>query len=151
MIGGAVGVAIQLVPYGWQHSNPRVVSDAPWQDEAVAARARVACYDCHSNETRWPAHSYVAPMSWLVRRDVDAGRDELNFSEWEPDREDGEDAAEAIAAGSMPPRRYLLVHPDAALSPDERRSLITALLAMDEAAGEEDDGEDRSGSNRGPG
>ncbi len=37
-----------------------------------------ACWDCHSNETRWPWYSSVAPVSWLVQRDVDEGRDELN-------------------------------------------------------------------------
>src|SRR5687768_12212621 len=149
MVVAAAGLLIQLVPYGWKHSNPPVVSEAPWPDDPAATQARVACYDCHSNETRWPPHAYVAPMSWLVRRDVDAGRDELNFSEWRPEREDGEDAAEAIADGAMPPRRYTLVHPDAALSASEKRALIEALLALDAAAGERDAG--RSGSNRGPG
>jgi Haem-binding domain len=42
-----------------------------------------ACYDCHSNQTRWPLYSRVAPMSWLVTRDVQRGRDKLNFSTWE--------------------------------------------------------------------
>src|SRR5687768_1756649 len=77
-----VFVAMQLVPYGWKHSNPPVVADAPWPSAEAEAIARTSCYDCHSNETEWPAYSYVAPMSWVVRKDVEAGRRTLNFSEW---------------------------------------------------------------------
>ena len=81
------------------------------------ALARAACYDCHSNETEWPVYSYVAPMSWLVRRDVETGRDELNLSELDQDGgHELDDAAETIEEGSMPPRQYVLLHPDARLS-----------------------------------
>ena len=87
----AVFALIQLVPYGWTHSNPPVVQDAPWPDAESEAIARESCYSCHSNETDWPAYSYVAPMSWLVRADVDKARDEFNFSDWD---ESGDDADE---------------------------------------------------------
>jgi hypothetical protein len=73
----------------------------------------------------------VAPFSWLVTRDVEQGRDELNFSTWDEDDGDADNAAEAVADGSMPPRRYVLVHPDAALSEEERQVLVAALEAMD--------------------
>jgi hypothetical protein len=73
----------------------------------------------------------VAPFSWLVARDVAQGRDELNFSTWDEDDGEADDAAEAIAEGSMPPRRYVLAHPDAALSEAERQVLVEALEAMD--------------------
>ena len=130
---GALGlfVVLQLVPYGWTHSNPPVLADAPWPSASAESIARDACYDCHSNETDWPLYSYVAPVSWLVRRDVEAGRDELNFSEWD-DHSDAHDAAEEIERGSMPPRQYELIHPDARLSDDERAELVAALEAMDD-------------------
>ena len=78
-----------------------------------------------------PPQSYVAPFSWLVTRDVGQGRGELNFSTWDEDDGGADDAAEAVADGSMPPRRYVLVHPDAALSAGERQALVAALEAMD--------------------
>jgi hypothetical protein len=62
---------------------------------------------------------------------VDQGRDELNFSTWDEDDGEADDAAEAVADGSMPPRRYVLVDPDAALSEEERQVLVAALEAMD--------------------
>jgi hypothetical protein len=87
--------------------------------------------DCHSNQTRWPPQRHVAPFSWLLTRDVEQGRDELNFSTWDSDDGEADDAADAAADQSMPPRRYVLVHPDAALGEAERQVLVDALEAMD--------------------
>jgi hypothetical protein len=119
---------MQLVPYGWRHSNPPVVDAAPWPDAASERIARTSCYSCHSNETDWPWYSYVAPMSWLVRMDVDRGRDEFNFSDW--DEGDADDAVEMIEEGSMPLSRYTMIHRDARLTDAERDTLVAALLAM---------------------
>jgi len=99
-----------------------------------------ACYDCHSNRTRRPLYSRVAPFSWLVARDVEQGREKLNFSTWEGSGGDARDAAETIVDGSMPPRRYLLLHSDADLTEAERRLLVEALEGMG--------GGDRSGPGR---
>jgi hypothetical protein len=134
-VGGAllvVVVAMQLIPYGWTHSNPPVLADAPWPSAEAEAVARQSCYSCHSNETEWPAYSYVAPMSWLVRRDVDRGRAELNFSEWGVDEDAADDAADEIEDRSMPPRQYTLVHPDAALSDEDAALLLGALEQMEQ-------------------
>lgn len=130
VLGGlAVLLAMQLVPYGWGKPNPPVVAEPAWPSARAEELARAACYDCHSNETDWPVYSYVAPMSWLVRRDVESGRDELNFSEWDGD---GDDAAEAVAEGSMPPAQYTLLHPAARLDDAERQELVAALDAVDD-------------------
>lgn len=133
-LGGlAIFLALQLVPYGWRHPNPPVTDPTTWPSAQAEALARGACYDCHSNETRWPAYSYVAPMSWLVRRDVEAGRDELNFSTWSDASGELDDAIETIEEGSMPPRQYELLHPDARLSEAEKAALIAALAQLEEA------------------
>jgi len=144
----AVAVLVQLVPYGRDHTNPPVTRDAPWPGGPARELATAACYDCHSNQTRWPPQSHVAPFSWLLTRDVEQGRDELNFSTWDSDDGGADDAADAVAEASMPPRRYVLVHPDAALSEAERQVLVDALEAMDRARGGRDDG-DRSGQGGG--
>ena len=82
---GLFGVllAIQLVPYGRGHRNPALRSEPPWDSPATRELARQACFDCHSNETQWPAYASIAPASWLVQHDVDEGRAALNFSEWQ--------------------------------------------------------------------
>lgn len=138
----ALLVAIQLVPYGRTHTNPRVTDEAPWPSDEARDLAVAACYDCHSNETEWPLYASVAPMSWLIQRDVDDGREALNFSTWGDSESDADDAADALEEGSMPPAQYLPLHPDARLSGEEKAVLLAALEAID-------DGEDRSGSGRG--
>jgi hypothetical protein len=117
-----------------------VIRDAPWPSAASAEIARTSCYACHSNETDWPIYSYVAPMSWLVRSDVERGRDELNFSDWDPG--DADDAMEAIEEASMPPDTYTLIHRDARLSGPDRITLLDALAAMSDGDDRDDDDRD---------
>ena len=127
-LGGLVlGAGIQLVPYGWRHPNPPVTQDAPWPDADSERIARASCYDCHSNETDWPGYAYVAPMSWLVRSDVESGRDELNFSEWDRDDGDADKAIEEVLDGWMPPDRYTMLHRDARLTDAEAGRLVAGL------------------------
>jgi hypothetical protein len=133
--GGLIVVfgLMQLVPYGWEKSNPPVTAPAPWPNAEAESIARVSCYACHSNETEWPAYSYVAPMSWLVRNDVDGGRDEMNFSEWgEKSADAAEDAREEITEGRMPLPNYRRIHRDAELTNEEAAVLIDALEQMHE-------------------
>jgi hypothetical protein len=127
----AVFVVMQLVPYGWRHSNPPVTQDAPWPSEEARALAVTACYDCHSNETKWRWYSYVAPASWLVRSDVDKGRDKLNFSEWDRRQRRIGKADNTVEKGQMPPGKYTIIHPDAKLSATEKQTLIDALEKLD--------------------
>jgi hypothetical protein len=125
-----VFVAIQLVPYGWWHENPPVVHDTPWPTAQAARVARVSCYDCHSNESEWPVYSYVAPMSWLVRNDVEEGRSELNFSEWPLDDKQLDDTLDVIEDRKMPPDQYTLIHRNARLTDAEARVLADAIRSL---------------------
>lgn len=132
LVGLAVLLVIQLLPFGRPGPNPPATEEAPWPSERAAAIAERSCAACHSNTTDWPWYAQVAPASWLVARDVREGRDELNFSTWDRDRGEADDAVETIVEGTMPPRRYLLMHPGARLSAEEQRVLIEALRAMDD-------------------
>jgi hypothetical protein len=122
---------IQLVPYGRDHTNPPLVRELAWDSVQTEQLARRACYDCHSNETAWPWYSNVAPVSWLLQRHVVEGRAELNFSEWGAGREgeEAEELAEVVLEGGMPPRSYLLLHPEAILSRAEKEALAQGLAA----------------------
>jgi hypothetical protein len=63
-------------------TNPsEVLSEANMTPE-VKNLLSVACYDCHSNNTRYPWYSNIAPVSWWLQNHVREGREELNFSEW---------------------------------------------------------------------
>jgi hypothetical protein len=146
-------IAIQFIPVN--RTNPPVVQEPNWNSPQTRALAERACFDCHSNETRWPWYSKVAPVSWMVAHDVEEGRAALNLSEWgsrpageqgEGGGEEGEGAeygeaegskggegievdeiAEVIAEGEMPLWYYLVMHPEARLSQAETKALITGL------------------------
>jgi hypothetical protein len=120
-----LGIVIQFVPV--DRSNPPVVADlsAP---PAVKQVLRASCYDCHSNETRWPWYSRVAPMSWLVAHDVEEARGHFNFSDWgtyEPKKQERVAAKmwEEVNGGDMPLPMYLIAHADARLTDDDRALL----------------------------
>jgi hypothetical protein len=126
----ALFLLIQAVPYGRSHSNPPVTMEPKWDSPTTRALAQRACFDCHSNLTKWRWYSNIAPVSWLVQRDVEGGRSAFNFSEWgRPQDVSAGDLADAIRGGSMPPWFYTLVHPKAGLSSAEKDALIRGLNA----------------------
>lgn len=125
-IFAALFVAVQFVPV--DRSNPPVQAD-------VAAPARVkeilrrSCYDCHSNETRWPWYSRIAPVSWWVANHVEEGRADLNFSHWplfdmEARGHFLRDIEKQLVDGSMPPGGYVLGHREARLGDGDREILL---------------------------
>lgn len=120
---------IQLVPYGRNHQNPPVVLEAKWNNPQAREVAKRACFDCHSNESVWPWYSNVAPVSWLIQHDVEEGRSKLNFSNLRNARKLSE-AAENVQKGSMPDPKYLLIHPDARLTAEEKKLLIDSFNQM---------------------
>lgn len=93
----------------------------------IRGMLRRACYDCHSNETRWPWYSRTAPGSWIVGRDVEHARHAFNFSDWSGGVAKRQvsgggillAACAAVENGYMPPSQYRMLHRDAALSPAE--------------------------------
>jgi hypothetical protein len=121
-------VLIQFVPYGRDHANPPVSAEPDWDSPETRALADGACFDCHSNETEWPWYTNIAPVSWLVQRDVEEGREALNFSEWDRAQEELE-VAEAISEGAMPPWYFAALHSDARLSSQQEQRLIAGLRA----------------------
>jgi len=126
----ALFLLIQLIPFGHDYTNPPVVAEPAWDTPQTRTLFMRACGDCHSNETKWPWYSRVAPVSWLVAYDVDEGRESLNVSNWgHQKRNKGYDAAEEVEEGDMPPAIYLPAHPEARLSADEKQTLIAGLKA----------------------
>lgn len=124
---GSTGFMLIARSAGIRHTNPRSKNNIPAPPK-IESLLRRACYDCHSNETRWPWYTYIAPVSWLIERDVELGRKELNFSEWESyypatrmrklqwiDR--------ALREEAMPPWTYRVLHPGAALTQEDLMAL----------------------------
>ena len=94
----------------------------------VAAILDRSCIDCHSNKTRWPWYSNVAPVSWFVINHVIEGRQNLNFSEWGRYTQSDVDGllkqmCREVKAGAMPLSSYTPLHPGSSLSPDDVKTL----------------------------
>lgn len=123
-------ILIQLIPYGRSHTNPPVTGEPKWDLPETRSLFMKACGDCHSNETKWPWYSSIAPASWLVQSDVDEARENLNVSEWgRKDKNRGVNAADEVKEGAMPPFFYLPAHPEARLTDAEKEKLIKGLIA----------------------
>jgi hypothetical protein len=116
--------AMQLVPV--PHENPPVRTMVQWDSPQTEALWNRACADCHSNETKWPWYSYVAPASWLTVSHIQSGRRKFNISEPLTGRE-ADDAGEQIRDGNMPLPDYQILHPEARLTDSERDQLDEGL------------------------
>lgn len=124
-------LAIQIVPYGRNHTRPRDGVAARFDAAHTEELARKACFDCHSNQTKWPWYSSIAPVSWRIQNHVDEGREALNFSALDTSSEEGAEAAgeagETVRKGEMPPADYLLMHPEARLTAAQKSELARGL------------------------
>jgi len=111
----------------------------------VRATIERSCRDCHSEATRYPWYSYIAPVSWLIKHDVERGGEHLNFSKWNEysviRRERClSEIANQVQDGGMPMSIYTFMHRDAKLSKadvdaifawtqEERARLITESVS----------------------
>lgn len=89
-----------------------------------------SCRDCHSNDTRWPWYSRVAPVSWLVIDDVNHGRGHFNYSDWAQYKGDKvpqllRDICDQTRKGEMPLGIYIWMHPDARLTDHDVSTICT--------------------------
>jgi mono/diheme cytochrome c family protein len=125
----SIFAAMQLIPYGRTHANPAIRQEPVWDSPRTRALAVRACFDCHSNETRWPRYANVAPFSWVVQRDVEMARDVVNFSEWERTYDLAPYSGLSVTTGNMPPAKYRLAHPEADLTQQETLELARGLDA----------------------
>ena len=139
VFASAIGLA-QYHPLGNPRSVPRQARAELLTGVHLSADARRVliekCSNCHSNATSWPVYSNVAPLSWIIERDVLEGREHLNLSNWQslpPDRQEtlAEEIVREIKRKAMPPMQYRLVHWNSRLHTADEAAL--AALAPDQA------------------
>jgi heme-binding protein len=126
-----VGGGIQFVRPA-RTNPPTDASRTLFTTAAVPAAAadvlRRACRDCHSNDTRWPWYSNVAPVSWWVIDHVNHGRSHFNYSDWARyNRSDAsrlmKNSCDFARKGSMPLPPYAWMHSETRLSPPDVEAL----------------------------
>ena len=111
---------MQFIPLN--RINPPVVSDVQ-TPYAIKTSIKKACYDCHSNETRWTGIAYIAPISWLVSSTVSSGRNVVNFSIWNNEKRELKqaDIIRVIAEGPLHQRFYYICNPEKQLDTRETK------------------------------
>ncbi len=107
--------------------NQSIALHAPQDIQTILKKS---CYDCHSNETKWPWYSNIAPISWSVISHVNNGRKALNFSNWTkiPNEIKTKRLKRAIKTtknGMMPLSTYLWIHKNAILTKEEKKQIET--------------------------
>lgn len=110
--------------YGPDHISQAMT--VPAEVEQILSRS---CYDCHSNNTRYPWYSQVQPLGWWLQHHVDEGKEELNFSAFKTYTEKRKakklhEIAEEVEEHEMPLESYTLIHTDAKLSDADRDILL---------------------------
>lgn len=95
-----------------------------------------ACYDCHSNSTRYPWYANIQPLGWWLHHHVNEGKESLNLSEWTTYKAEDmphilEELHEEVEEGHMPLPSYLRVHRDAVLSAAEKDTLLHWSKALE--------------------
>ena len=120
-------IVAQFVPVS--RTNPASTREVKWDTPATRALAQRACFDCHSNETKWAWYDYAAPVSWYVANHINDGRRTLNFSQWDQPNSDFEEVNRQVKNGEMPLWDYVLLHPSAKLTADEQTALLNGLQA----------------------
>lgn len=104
--------------------------------EDVQSTLMRSCGDCHSNQTRWPWYSHVAPLSWVITDDVNEGRRHMNFEDWEAQQDPNhaderfEAICKEIQQNGMPPFSYRLAHEELRLKAKEIASICAWTQAF---------------------
>ncbi|ULT42958.1 heme-binding domain-containing protein [Niabella defluvii] len=104
----------------------------------VKAILTQSCYDCHSNNTRYPWYSRIQPGAWYMARHIKKGKEELNFStfgEYSARKQRNKFRAMAgqVKDGEMPLSSYTLIHRNAVLSQDDKQVLINWFGTMEDS------------------
>jgi len=126
-------IAIQFIPSGIPENkteDEKSIVNSSLVTGPALEQLRKSCFDCHSNQVRFPWYSKLAPSSWFLADHINEGKSHLNFSEWEDysNREKIgllEEIKDEVESGNMPLKSYLLIHRNARLNAEEISALLT--------------------------
>ncbi len=97
--------------------------------DTAQAILKNACYDCHSNNTNYPFYAYIQPIGWLLNSHIQAGKKQLNFSEFGALTKRRQESklksiASQIKNEVMPLPSYTMLHKNAVLSKADKDLII---------------------------
>lgn len=99
----------------------------PIPDDVKAILGK-ACFDCHSNNSRYPWYANLQPVHWWMEKHIKEGKRSVNYDEYtnRPLRYQYhklEETIEMVKEGKMPLNSYTWTHKDARLSDTEKAKI----------------------------
>jgi len=97
--------------------------------DTVLALMKIACYDCHSDSTRYPWYNHITPVNWWLKDHIDEGKRHINYSHYVEGSykrkiKHLDETAEQVEKHEMPIGSYLWIHTDARLTDAQRKLII---------------------------
>ena len=131
-------VGIQFIPTESNQTDIVPVTDFMLVNNVpnnIKNKLQVSCYDCHSNNTKYPWYNKIQPVAWFLEEHIKDGKKELNFSEWESlsNRRKASklrSIIKQIESGEMPLNSYTLIHKDAKFSKEETNEIINFITQL---------------------
>ncbi|MDD7913318.1 heme-binding domain-containing protein [Polaribacter ponticola] len=131
-------VGVQFIPTERNQTNIVPVTDFMLVNNVpnnIKNKLQVSCYDCHSNNTKYPWYNKIQPVAWFLEEHIKDGKKELNFSEWESlsNRRKASklrSIIKQIESGEMPLNSYTLIHKDAKFSKKETNEIINFITQL---------------------
>ena len=101
----------------------------------VLSILNTSCFDCHSNNSNYPWYTYVQPVGWLINKDIQKGKSQLNLSEfggYSQRRQNSKliSIQNRIKDGTMPMHSYIRMHRNATLSENEKKLLLDWISSI---------------------
>jgi hypothetical protein len=127
IIIGLIAVIIIVQFFGPEKTNPPVEADLI-AEMNVKSILKNSCYDCHSNETKYPWYSSIVPVSYFLMSHINEAREHLNFSDWEnfdslKKEKKLKEIWEEVEENHMPLSSYLRLHPEAELNKIQKETI----------------------------
>jgi hypothetical protein len=131
-------VGIQFIPT--THNQSDEVSETDFikafsAPNNIKMLLKTSCYDCHSNNTKYPWYDKIQPLSWLLEDHINNGKEELNFSEFglyskRKQKSKLKSIISQIKDNEMPLSSYTILHSKAKLSKNDKKLIMDWFLQL---------------------
>lgn len=131
-------VVIQFFPMDYNQSETVPQTDFMLVNKVPATvekSLQLSCYDCHSNNTKYPWYNKFQPVAWFLEDHIKEGKAELNFNEWDYYSERRKNSKlrsiiKQIENGEMPLDSYTLIHRNAIFSKEEKETVLNYMKTL---------------------
>lgn len=104
-------------------------------DEEVHKILKQACFDCHSNTTKYPWYNSITPVNYWIAEHVKDGKKHLNFSDWskysvKKKEHKMDELHEEVEEHEMPLNSYTWMHSEAKLTQEQIDKVVSWAKQM---------------------